>query len=95
MTEQEQIWLAQGELLEKMGRWGEAATVYSKLVAKGWGGSRVLYSYAKILLKSGLSENQKRGRTAMRQLASSNEDSFWKRLANETLANDTAKEGGK
>ena len=92
---QQQTWQIQGELLEKMNRWGEAATVYSKLVEKGWGGGRVLFSYAKVLLKTGSAGNQEKGRSAMRQLASSTEDNFWKKLAKETLANDTAKEGGK
>ena len=92
----ETVLMNQGELLEKLGRWSEAATTYGKAVEKGWGGNRAQYGFAKALLKTGGTENLQKGHATLEKLAVSKNDDFWKRLAMETLANDkTAKEGGK
>lgn len=45
--------LAESEILEGLGRWGEAASNYTRAVEKGLGGSQALYGYARALLKGG------------------------------------------
>ncbi|OFZ21055.1 MAG: hypothetical protein A2X94_06915 [Bdellovibrionales bacterium GWB1_55_8] len=93
----EALVIAEAGALEKLGRWSEAAVAYEKAIEKGWSGDRAVFGNARALLKTGTKVEVEKGRTAMRKLASGAGDGFWKKLAAETLANDTkrdAKEGG-
>ncbi len=93
----EALVLAQAEILEKLGRWGEAAQTYGRAVEQNWGGNRAIFGYARALIKTGDQTSAKKGFAAMEKVAGSKQDDFWKRLATEALANEktTAKEGGK
>jgi hypothetical protein len=63
----------------------------------GLGGNRAMYGYAQSLLKSGEVKNAEKGRAMMQTLSKSKTDDFWKKMAMETIANDStnAKEGMK
>jgi tetratricopeptide (TPR) repeat protein len=80
----EQVLLCQGDLLDSMKRWGETAQVYQKAVDLGLGGNQAMYGYARALLKTGSREKAK---TALQKLTESKTEDFWKKLAQETLAN--------
>jgi tetratricopeptide (TPR) repeat protein len=78
----EQILLSQGDLLESMKRWGETAIVYQKAVDQGLGGNQAMFGYARALLKTG-----DKAKAALQKLTESKTEDFWKKLAQETLAN--------
>jgi TolA-binding protein len=108
--------LAQSEILEKQGRWGEAAANYTRAVQGGLGGSQALYGYARALLKSGGKDNHAKAIATLEKLAAqaaddlpkkgapapeatavtkpkvSDKDTFWRKLASETLANEKTAE---
>ncbi len=94
-----------GDILEKLGHWGEAAAHYAAATSKQKGGLHVRYVYAQALLRTGESTNRKRALEVLEKVVSesvqgSNEkDKFWKELANQALANtkleESAKEGAR
>jgi len=94
----EYLVMTEGELLARQGKWGESAATYGRAVTNGLGGNHALYRYADALEKTGgTGEAQKAGK-AMRSLASSKTDDFWRKLAREALGpefKDGAKEGPK
>ncbi|MFL5814631.1 MAG: tetratricopeptide repeat protein [Bdellovibrionia bacterium] len=83
----EQVLLSQGDLLESMKRWGETALVYNKAVEQGLGGNQALYGYARALLKAGDKASREKAKAALQKLTESKTEDFWKKLAQETLAN--------
>ena len=88
------VLLAEGDLLEKQGRWGEAAATYSRAVDDKMGGNQALYQYARSLSKTGTPANQTKAHAVLEKLSSSNGD-FWTKLAREALADENTREGGK
>jgi tetratricopeptide (TPR) repeat protein len=88
--------LIQGELLEKAGKWGEAAGTYSRAVENGWGGNQILYEYARTLIKSGGEAQKLKGHQTLEKIVSteskSENEKFWKKLAQETLADEKSKQ---
>lgn len=101
----DQLTLSEGEILERRGKWGEAALAYSRAVEKGQGGNQLLYAYAKALEKTEEKPNQEKSRSVMEQIAESEKDDFWRKLARTMLADEqtgkykpkkqSTKEGGK
>jgi hypothetical protein len=83
----EQILLSQGDLLESMKRWGETAIVYQKAVDQGLGGNQAMFGYARALLKTGDKKSREKAKAALQKLTESKTEDFWKKLAQETLAN--------
>jgi tetratricopeptide (TPR) repeat protein len=95
--------IAEGQILESQGRWGEATTTYARAMGDGLGGNQVVYRYAMSLKKTG---DQAKAHTVLeklaadRQLASGEtaaatseaggleETDFWKKLAKEALADE-------
>jgi tetratricopeptide (TPR) repeat protein len=90
-----QLLMAQGELLAQLGRWSDAASTYKRAVDQNAGGNHALYEYARALSRSDDDDDREESGEAMRRLASSKTDDFWRKLARETLAgsNNTTKEG--
>ncbi len=90
------IVLAEGEILEKQGRWGEVAAVYSQAVSSGWGGTHLLYEYARSLMKSGDRVKKRKAEKALEELITSKpqkeSDKYWIKLAEETLADERQKD---
>ena len=70
----ETLILEQGALLEKAGRWGEAAECYSRGVEKGYGGNQAVFSYAKNLLKSPDPLQRQKGEDTLEKLATGKTD---------------------
>lgn len=97
VPKRERVALAQAELLEKLGKWGEVAQVYSKALESGLGGEQAKYGYARALLNTNPDPTtRQKALGLLSELANTKEDSFWKRLATESLANSNfAKEGKK
>ncbi|MCM2324206.1 MAG: tetratricopeptide repeat protein [Oligoflexia bacterium] len=65
----ETLALAQAELLEGQGRWGEAAAAYARTLDGGKGGNQAKYGFARALLRSGGVKERARGIELLRQLA--------------------------
>ncbi|MFZ9596410.1 MAG: tetratricopeptide repeat protein [Bdellovibrionia bacterium] len=87
--------LAQCQILEQLNQLDEAALRYSQERKKGRGGSQMAYQYARLLMKSGDLKKKEEALEVLEKL--SNEDStedqegFWKKLAQETLAGEKVK----
>jgi hypothetical protein len=95
--------IAEGQILESQGRWGEAATTYARAMSDGLGGNQVVYRYAMSLKKTG---DQAKAHTVLEKLAADRqvasgetagatseaggleETDFWKKLAKEALADE-------
>jgi hypothetical protein len=54
---------------------------------RGLGGNQAMYGYARALLKSGSHASRDKARTTLQKLTESKTEDFWKKLAQETLAN--------
>ncbi len=80
--------VAEGDLLGRNGKWGEAAQAYSGAVKDGLGGNRVLYHYALALLKTGSRPDRELAIQTLEKITKSTDsgDGFWKKLASEALA---------
>lgn len=76
---------AQGELLSKLGQWGEAAQAYAQVVEGGKAGDPVLYGYARALLRTRRRADRERALATLGRLAGESKDDFWKRLGREAL----------
>jgi tetratricopeptide (TPR) repeat protein len=61
--------LAQCEILEKDGRWGEAAGNFARAVQEGLGGPEARYGYARALLKTGSRDNRIKALATLEKLA--------------------------
>jgi predicted Zn-dependent protease len=61
--------LAEGEIQEKLGHWGEAAAIYSRAMTAKVGGDEVVYGYARALLKTGKKEDREKGYGVLKELA--------------------------
>jgi tetratricopeptide (TPR) repeat protein len=83
--------IAEGEQLAKLGRWGEAASVYEKAVNDGVGGNRAMYEYANALSKT--QTNERKVQTLLKKLAESETEDFWRELARKAITGQNAKEG--
>ncbi|MGK5081681.1 tetratricopeptide repeat protein [Bdellovibrionota bacterium FG-1] len=68
LPSRETVILSQCEILEKQGRWGEAAAEYSHAVEKGLGGAQAKYGYARALLRMGDVENRTKALSALELL---------------------------
>ena len=90
----EEIVLAEGDILEKFGRWGEAASTYSRAITNGLHGDQLQYEYARTLLRSKVRGERAKAKQTLEKLATSEpkseSDIFWKKLAGEALANTLA-----
>ncbi len=91
----ETLILTQAQILDRVGRWGEAAQAYSRAMDAGVGGGQAVYGYAKALLNTGEAESKARGIETLQKLADGkiggNPSELWKRLALEALENETGK----
>lgn len=67
-----QVILAQGEILEKQGKWGELARTYSRALEHKWGGYRVGYEYARALMKTGLAADAAQAQKFLEKIAQEN-----------------------
>ena len=87
--------LTQGSIFEKQGKWGEAAAAYARAMDENVGGNQALYQYARALMKTGDPGDHKRALGALQKLSTSPTDDFWRKLAQQALANNgtMAKEG--
>lgn len=86
------VWaMREAEIAGKLGKWGEAATAYGRVVDGGQGGNSALYQYALSLEKSG--ENESKVTEILKKVADSKDDDFWKELARKKLAGANAREG--
>jgi tetratricopeptide (TPR) repeat protein len=94
----EQLVMIEGDVLSGLGRWGEAASAFGRIVERGEGGNHAKYRYADALDKTG---ERVRAVEQYQQIVAGKTDDFWKKLAGEALAVDKstdvvkAKEGGK
>ena len=82
-----------GELLGRLGKWEDAAAVYSQAVDHSIGGNQALYELARALRRTGEITDQARADRAMEKLSKSSTDDFWKKLALRAANSDSAKEG--
>ncbi len=85
--------MKQAELLEKKSHWGEAAATYARAAEQGLGGNEMLYSYARVLMKSGDKTSKLKATAALKKVSESKTDDFWKKLAQEALLKEGAREG--
>lgn len=81
-----QLIILEGELLEKQGRFADAATAYQSAIAAGIGGNHVLYQYARVLSSTGAAADADESRKVMEKVAKSETDDFWRKLARESIA---------
>ncbi len=91
----DQIVVAQGRILEKQKKWGEAALVYSQAIEDGYFGGKILYYYARDLLKTGKPIHALKAEkvlTKIKTLSSDKYNEFWKILAEQILANKKQRE---
>jgi tetratricopeptide (TPR) repeat protein len=97
------VLLAEGQLLEKQGHWGEAAATYARAVDEKMGGNQALYQYARSLRKTGVPANLTKAHAVLEKLVAATatpangvaaKEDFWTKLAREALADETM-EGGK
>ena len=106
VPDREKLILTQGELLSKLGKWGEAAKAYSRAVEAGLGGNQALYEYSHSLARTGAHGDHEKSRKVLEKLAQSEKDDFWRKLArqsspvgkangNANVSSNNAKEGGK
>lgn len=86
------LMLMEGELFEKMGNWGEAATAYSRIVEAGRGGNHAKYEYARALLKSGESQDRGKALATLEKIADAKNGDFWGKMAREALATEKRKD---
>jgi hypothetical protein len=85
------VMITQGEILERLGHWGEAAATYARAMEDGLGGDQAVYQYARSLRKSGGSADRQKAHALLEKLAgngSASTDGFWRRLAREALADE-------
>jgi len=84
--------LCQTEILEGMKKWGDAAATYSRAMDKGLNSGRILYGYAHSLIQVGTPLFHEKAQETLKKLSQTNrkndDDSFWKKLAVETLASE-------
>lgn len=94
-----QIVLKRGDLLEKEGRWGEAAMSYQRALELKMGGDQLNYRYANSLLNSGDMSKESRAVGVLEKMAQNpaqkGVDGFWKKLAETKLAELRAQAGDK
>jgi hypothetical protein len=83
----DQLIAAEGEILAKQGKWGEAAASYARGVDQGLGGNQMMFEYARALGRSPASTDQEKSRVTLKKIADSQVDDFWRKLAREALAN--------
>jgi len=85
------VLLTEAEILEKEGRWGEAAEKYSKIIEEGKSGSQLNYLYANSLIKQGGAKERVKALSILEKLtkikSKEDNDEFWKKLAFQTLEN--------
>ncbi len=80
--------MLQGEILTQLGRWGEAAATYSRVVSEKQGGYQAQYEYAHALIKTGNLKQRDKAYLALEEILKSKEsENIWKKIASETLAN--------
>jgi predicted negative regulator of RcsB-dependent stress response len=88
--------LAQAEIFEKDGKWGESASTYARAVEKGWGGNQFRFEQARNLMKLGGQNQKEEAFQLLEKLVADSEkagkDDFWKKLAQETLANEKSRQ---
>ncbi len=82
----ELLMIAQGDILAKHSKWGEAAAAYGLAVKEGLGGNHAMYKYAQALTLTGGSGDQEKARGLLETLAKSKTEDFWSKLARERLA---------
>lgn len=86
--------LSEAQLLEKLGKWGEAATAYSDAAARSDTPTRAIFAQARALFKTGTKGDRAKGQELLRKLASlkpgkkAEKPDFWIRLADEMLTNE-------
>jgi tetratricopeptide (TPR) repeat protein len=89
--------LAEIELLSSLGRWGEAAAIMgdSKAEEPGTLDSPLRYQYARVLRKTGKTEDLQKSQALLEGLAKEAPEQFWKKMAQEALetVKPNAKEG--
>jgi tetratricopeptide (TPR) repeat protein len=61
--------IAESEILEKLGKWGEAAANYARAVEKGLGGPQAVYGYARALLRTGSRADRSKALAALEGIA--------------------------
>lgn len=89
--------LTQAGILEKLGRWGEAASTYGRAIEAGLGGNQATFGQARAQLRTGAATARTQGLATLEKLVA-NTDSApgsandpWVRLAKEALATEKAK----
>lgn len=92
----DELIIVQGELLQKQGRWGDAAAAYARSAGEKTASNRLLFEYARALARTGEDADLAKSKSVLEGIAQGKQDDFWKKLARETLANRSiAKEGMK
>ncbi len=87
----EQVVVAQAEIQEKQGKWGDVARTYSRAVESGVGENHLSYSLARALINSGEPSNYERAIKTLEGIVASKTNDFWKKLAQQTLENEKNK----
>ena len=86
----------QVQILESESRWGEVASAYSRLMDYGIKSNRVLYGYARSLVQLGKEADRPQAIKVLNEIIKTEpknqDESFWKNLAIETLANEKTHE---
>ena len=86
----------EGELLEKMEKWGEASEKYSQAIGNGLGGNQLVFQYARSLLKTGDIAERGKAMDVLEKLSGSEtkneKEEFWKKMARTTIAGEKNKE---
>jgi hypothetical protein len=90
------VFIAEGEILEAMKKWGEAAAKYSQAISIGLGGDQLVFQYARSLIKMGDSAGREKAMAVLEKLstneAKNEKEKFWKRMAQATLEGERNKE---
>jgi hypothetical protein len=71
-----------------LGFWGDSARAYQKAVDAGMGGNRAIFQYADALSKSENEKDRELGILKMKELAKSEKNDFWKKMAIQKIANE-------
>ena len=87
----EQVLISEAQILEKLGRWGEVASIYSRALDAGLGGNQAAFGHAHALIQLTQKTKRKQGFAELEKLAANAKEDFWQSLAKQTLENERQK----
>jgi len=81
----EQISISEAEAYVKAGMYGKAASAYGNAVSSGVGEPGILFTYARVLSKTGKSRDKAEAMKILQRILKDSTDPFWNRMAQKVL----------